>query len=491
MEGTISKNLTIRYRYFGRLAGRPEEHTPHVIWWNSVVRDSRKGVARKKVEPWEDEYKQISSIQEVSLNLGSGNIFAADAAIHVGVIAHSPNHEGYHVGIRSGNTSVLLSDIQASVKQTGEYKERLRLVMKTMRVGREGNFNFKGHIEITITGEFVKGWIFKDVGHYDVVEANSYFLSTVIGSYFGKTEFPLSQGAEKYGLRLEATNKKFEGIRSPPWISINTVPVPGLYYWVYYSEGHPSEWTMLNIARIALKRRGMSEDEFIKIVDKQFEEGRKDYLSSFTDVVAAITTMICIPSISLRYIADTGYVVKTGLFGANSVEKEVIESFNDALRVGGDDCEGLGNLNGRMSFFIKSGNPKKQENSKGSPTWRRKGGWESPLLDRMQRVLHIYVGFGSLGSVTGAKLADSKKKAGPLVIDSTDDLSSNIGGHMWFMLMPLCRAEQMINRTNGTQIGEKGSFALYPGRKSAEWEALLSTSVAEGTGSMYGMILPV
>jgi len=157
------------------------------------------------------------------------------------------------------------------------------------------------------------------------------------------------------------------------------------------------------------------------------------------------------------------------------------------LRLGGDDCEGLAELIHRMSRLIEEGDPLKAQVS---IAHKKHGGWDDEVLDRMQKILHIMVPFGTLGEVTSARIGTSKdfNKKNPLIIDSEEDVNGvEFGFHMWWELMSLRDCEEYINRNS-----KSGDWHLFPEEgELPKWQSQIPHMVGEGTGLMFPLMKPL
>ena len=95
----------------------------------------------------------------------------------------------------------------------------------------------------------------------------------------------------------------------------------------------------------------------------------------------------------------------------------------------GGDCEDLANLIHMVYTRLKYGNPDFKDPNQHH---KRHGSWNDSCLQALQRVCYLYVGFGSLGTVTSRFLNEKESKSKVVVIGSEEDKQVEIGGHMWY-----------------------------------------------------------
>ncbi len=483
--------LHVRYRYHGRLAGAPYEVQPRLHWWSSTVRSARHGIAVTDIA-WQDEQQQVSKRAVVAVPLRAPTAEAplrADDRVWVQCVVQSPNHEGMYAGARAGAASVLLADVHAAVVRDGRFRATLPLLMEQV-TGRGGQPYERGTLEVEVSGDAnggVRAWTFAAPGAYDLTPGNErrvrrlLELHVMVGSMF-----PYEQQAARLRIAFEAAAPSVEAIHAPWWQA--NVRVPGYAYWLAYSAYEPDEPFMENLARVALARHGVSADQFVRVVDGQFARGDDGgaYDEQFTLQAVVVTMDACaIPSTSLPYKSDETYLptARTRAGTGTRWRKRVIESFNDALAMRGDDCEGLGALIHRVARTMKLGMPERR----GTRSWDATGGWRDPVLQRMQRVLSLYASTGVLGSVTAARVGGAKQRAQPMIINSPEDRAAQIGGHMWQESVPLVELRELMRRASPSQP----ATALPGTARAPRWHRRLPHTVGEGTGAVHPLLRPV
>lgn len=484
-------SLSLRFMYKGELAGEPYEVKPSLLWWSSTVRSFKRGTSRTEIK-WSDEERQISEEGTVHVPL-SKTAYRLDDRIWVECMVNSPNEEGFYVGARAGAASITLKSIFDSVKSSGKYsKTRLPLEMAQMRLN-DGNPYQKGSISIELSDrkdiEFVKGWKFQSPGTYDITEENAKQVNALFNMCIVSSLFPYSETASKKGLAFEPSSSRIEGIHAPVWTA--NVDVPGWAYWTEYSEYEPDELFWENLVTVALDRCEVDREWFLRVADAQFSRKDGRYDENFHKVIEVMAVAVTIPSVSLYYKGDESYVVEdggSGFFGGSdrvSIIKKMIESFNDALVMRGDDCEGLGALIHRTMRILKRGIPAR----KGNAPWNENGSWREPVLKHLQHLAYWYVSGGPLGSVTAARVGGAEARRHPLIIDSREDLQAKLGAHMWQESIPVVQFEERMRRTNSTLfdgINLKLRKAEYP-----KWLHRLPYTIGEGTGAVHPFLRPI
>lgn len=332
--------LKIAFQYKGRLAGGTDEYAPVLHCWTSTIR-SEEGFNVMPIE-WENEKTQISKIQEIEIPIGNIDKLRQDDSIWFEIVVDSYNDEGTPVGLRAGICRVLLKDIfDAHNNKDSSFNENKDFRIPTFDI--KGVPYTKGRMSISTNVEdnhsLIKSFKFQPLKKYDFVNENNEFIDEMMAQTMTAATFPYSEEAYNDDLYFESSTKNLEGLHAPFWEG--NVSVPTAYYWTEYSKIRSDEHTVANMAKIILDRLNIDPKTFIEVVDKQFERKNDEYDPRFTEMVSATVTTICLPSVSLFYKSDETFKVKSNESGATIQSKRMqIESFNDAIRLGGGDCEG-------------------------------------------------------------------------------------------------------------------------------------------------------
>ncbi len=345
--------LKIHFIYQGKLAGNPYEVNPYLYWWSSTIRNVKNGTARSPIK-FLNEENQISSKMIVNVPISNSDTYQLDDNIWTECIVHSPSQEGKYVGSRAGALHVTLKDIYDQILENGKWKrKRNDLLMNQMKTDHGQPYKKGELIKMKILlheNPFIKNWKFpsNSPGPYDIVPKNGQFLSKVLNMSVMSALFPYTDTAGKMNLQFQPSVSRIESIHAPLWVS--NIEVPGWCYWIDYSDYEPDEPFMTNLASVALDRYGINRNQFLHIADKQLQTISDNYDEDFHTVVAVTMNACAILSISLYYKSDESYSVEKErsffIFQNNTptIRKKSIESFNDALLMLGDDCEGLGVL---------------------------------------------------------------------------------------------------------------------------------------------------
>lgn len=108
-------------------------------------------------------------------------------------------------------------------------------------------------------------------------------------------------------------------------------------YWIDYTGNPPDQVYYENAFNIVLSRKGWTEDNFIKAVNKQLMERSNKIYPEFIDIIDIVCDACSLASISMPYIGD--YVFTSPRSSSkDKCEPENVESFQDAGLFNGGDC---------------------------------------------------------------------------------------------------------------------------------------------------------
>lgn len=488
----MSQSIIISYRYDGsELAEREFERDPEILWWCT----SNPTWAKFEKVIWEDgdnskEKTYIKSIvHTITIPVGDVKKLRIDDGIGAECVVQAPNQDGRPVGSKAGSTFIFLKDIldyQRSNLRT-PFETILEFRLQTYQ---PDNVPFlKGRMTIKLENHvntLNMGWKFS--GHsYPNVPKMAGAFEQVISNGILRNLFPFDERAREIKGYFPPVDKSVDRVHAPIWVGERGA-VPGMYFWVHYTNHPLDEKFYSNLARIALARNRMDPDDFMHAIEEQFSSNEKTISPKFVDALTVIVDMCLIPSTSLPYIGDftdTGKRGKTKFFDRGKKRRVDIESFHDAKRMRGGDCEDLANLIDRVMTGIYVGMP---ELANKGVSYMEHGSWNDKILRYMQRVSRLYVNMGSLGSVVGAYLGqkEGQKMERPPIIHSEQDNNVELGAHMWWEWSPLNRVEAHINATNSSH-----KFKLFPNEVQYPWEQDLPQFVGEGTGYLSPLQLPI
>jgi hypothetical protein len=295
------------------------------------------------------------------------------------------------------------------------------------------------------------------------------------------------------------------------------------------TSGHvPDENFFYNIMNIELKKNGVSIDNFVKTVDDQFNSKEKVIHPNFLKGLIMLVRSICATSNSLPYITDQ---VLYGTENEKKNFKEVktiqdylenkskismpIESFRDPLKYLSGDCEDTASLIAFSSTLLMKGIPEYKDLNY---PWTYNGGFKSPLVKSMQKMMFLYVPLSTFGSVTAPSVNDKNPvdKENLPSIDTEEYKKSSFSGHAFVNFIPMKHFEEMMLSTsnqkelnklkNETLIGlnfndpnssikfdlkKDFSFSSYRQGVSFPWEKSIPCLLGEGTGPMHPPFLPL
>lgn len=500
MEHSLILSLNFQFEA-DNLAPERYEANPELIWWNST---NRHDVIYTPIK-FLNEHKLTSVKTQLDIPISNPGELHVDDYLGVECLVESINDEGIRAKSKAGSALILLSKL---LKMTTRETINVDLRMNTMFDGNRRKAFKKGAVKIEIREHPGKdSWRFVPYLEKNVpfLDENIPLYDEVLTRMCNRAIIPFVEEIREFDPTEEVLRRY-----QLPCYNNEVFPLPGVFFWVDYTKHPADEHFLYNLAKIALDRYQVSKKDFIRSVDNQFDAKSSRLNDDFRQCVIIVSDMICTPSISLEYIGDFTYVSKRG---SRNVEdyistgdeeeeeeeenlseydkigrKKDIESFHDALRMKAGDCEDLAGLNHRVATLLLIGRP---EYKNGYDRHRKYGGWKSKLLDRMQKIAHLYVGFGSLGSVTARYLGEDKSESTlvkqPPIEGSVQDRRADIGAHMWWEWIPLCVVEKFIN--NGIK-DQKNHIILFPDDPHSEWEYDLPHIVGEGTGYLHPLLKP-
>ena len=474
--------LTFRYQYDASdLAPEQYEKDPVLFWWTSANERWSKIVP---VE-WENTTHIKSVIHTITIPYFK-NELRDDDTIGFECMVLAPNQDKQYVRSKAGSGFFYMKNFDRNVENgLANKRYNINLVLNTYEV--EGIPFKKGVITVFFNGALILG----DTPGFREVE-NGYLqgekeimlgMNNILMASIIETLIPYDESAKQYDCEFPPTYPSLERIHAPIWTTERGI-LPGSYFWVHYTKYPPQEEFFENLATIALSRTGILREDFIASVENQFQSTSEKINPDFFDAITTTADMFTILSTSLPYIGDFTNTKKRGVNKLFREGEQVsIESFHDALRMLGGDCEDLACLIDRVAMGFELGDPM----LKSSDPWRKHGGWKSPLLDSIQRIAHIMVPMGSLGSVVGAYLdeKDKEKHKPPPIFQSQEDNNVEIGAHMWWEWIPLFKVEKLISRANGKRPFVMNNRKIYP------WEVNLPHFIGEGTGYLSPILLPI
>lgn len=494
------RGFTVEFVYTrDYLATDQYETQPKLFWWTS---------ASRRWHAWSElsfEYgSDVSNKSSVFIQIDDTDAIRTDDTLRVEAIVKSPNYAKVLAGSKAGSDKIYLKTIYKTLAKTGTFKKDMQLRLNTSApISNASDLKedrlelrglLKGKLVIKIKSESVEGDLpmnFASVDHFGMLEENMDYLAPVLNGNYARSIAPFEGGMSTHekeeinrrgGIFMPSKEILKEVPPSPLWINEAAV-VHSMFFWVDYTRHEPDERFYQNLSKIVLERYRVDRSDYIKWVDTQFSSTGETISVDFLKACEIMADMVTILPTRLPYIGDFTYLQRRKT-GSRDPQKKSIESFHDAMRLMAGDCEDDSALIHYIARGLEIGQTK---NADLSVSHKIHGGWTDPLLDSMQRIAHIYVGCGQLGTVTSKFL---EKIHGVLpIIGSEKDNNAEIGAHMWWEWIPAQKFENLINATRKT--GEKFSIYSEERTRRMPWESKLPWLVCEGTGYLTPLIAPV
>ena len=429
------------------------------------------------------------------------NPWPADAYVWFGAQIFAPSADGPLVGSRGGAAAISMRDLRDRVVAGGS-SVVLKIVMQ--QAGLKAPLRKMNLRILSVDGpafETVRRWVFATkIEQEDFVGSLMQHHDQMLENYVRKLMFPFTDEAVARGLGFRATTRDISALHAPLWDS--NVPVPQWAFWMQIGDRIEGD-QMRQLAQslrsafdIVLARHDWKggERDFIALVLSQTRNLDSDaYDPRYTFACAVLCDVCALFATQLYYRYDEAFEVEEHWFKSSSTRRYDIESFHDALAMHGGDCEDLASLIHRVFRWIQMGDPSRTPSSINSKNFfQTYGGWTDPALDALQRMAYWYVSGGCVGSVTSARVPSGAGGKKPkLIINSDLDESLSIGGHMWNVMLPVTKAEELLKRMNRFTIGPGDLRPDYPGRRGYPgWIRYLPMLTGEGTGALYPLVMP-
>lgn len=405
-------------------------------------------------------------------------VMLGDAAVMFEVLASVFNDEHVPVRVRAGYAHIPLNE----------------LINKNARQFDFEYFNDwdeKG--ERTKCGQLTVTSIrLADVAKSDIVfKSNAYsFVKENDENLYKTTTCLVARKIVNYTEDAAARGKGMTPIRSilslvqDPYYTTTAGVTYGPAYWILPRLSSNNTQYFNELIEKALFRHNRDKKWFNSVIADQFDGIAADphyFNDEFNTVVRIIGDALCMLSTALPYISDTvdsnmrKLMSKTD--GSNYANYDPAkikpsESWDDAAVRNGGDCEDLARLIHCTFQGLRSG--QFAENS---------------LASSAQRVLKLYAGCGSLGSVLSPSLgneAEQQRRAEQInIIDSEEDKNAKVGAHMFYEMHPLFRLARHLKKTTTDLPSDIEGEHNQPG-----WQNLISC-LLEGTGRLDPFQLPI
>ena len=515
-EGTQVIPLTVRVE--DALLDTEKERGLRISTWNSEYRGDSSAVSYADVTNLRDAQASAES-RGTTYNLNMvlprmkgtrENPWAYDATVWVSAQVFAPSAEGPVVGSEAGWAMVSLRSLRDFVVRR---KKTLPLQLKLRQSGLQGVYNKMNVRIISIPELFessIQAWQFapiptREAWIRDLLPHHRQKLDEYVTTMI----YPFTDEARLRGDYFAPSHEALTPLHAPLW---NTnISVPQWMFW-HQTGDRPTGRAVralgavfVNALDIVLQRHDWKggKTDFVALVLKQTQNlESEEYDPRYTYACAVLCDVCCLFATQLYYKYDETYVPAQssgpggGWFSSKSWERLDVESFHDAARMLGGDCEDLASLIHRMFRWLQLGDPALRATAvdgrlRDTEAHRIHGGWRDEGLDALQRMTLWYISGGSIGSVTSARIKPGAGGKKPdLIINGDLDESLDIGGHMWNSMIPVTRAEELLARFD--KHGRKPRLRpYYPRKEYPGWVKFMPYLVGEGTGSLYPLIMPL
>lgn len=412
-----------------------------------------------------------------------------DAALLFEVLAVVHNEDGDVVRARGGFSRMLLSVLLAKCAGEKDGGTATFAVEYFNDWDKQGNRVPCGTLKVValkLGGKITKcdQIVIAPANVYSFVDTNSDFLAKAITCAVARRIVNYTDDAAAKGKAFVPLRQVLSRVQAP-WFNSTAGVTCGPFYWLVPQPSSNNEAYFDEMLGNALRRHNRTAEWFQRTIEAQFvriKTNPSHYDQEFTECVRIIGDTLCMPSTALPYISDYVDQRKRNLLPANqqsglpeqdAKSMKPSESWDDAAVRNGGDCEDLARLIHLMFQGMLNG------------SWK-----QGSTAAAAQRVLQLYIGAGTLGSVLSPSLGNEheehKKPAdtGPTIINSPKDVNAEVGAHMFYMLLPRQRFIEQLRRTTThlpdsvdgehTQIGWKN----------------LPSCILEGTGRLDPLQMP-
>lgn len=330
----------------------------------------------------------------------------------------------------------------------------------------------KGYIE-AYCNDIVNNTTLQPPTNLDIIPENYQAISANIKSYIDR----LMANYKKYPL----TMPEVYNIHAPLFLNATKFILPGFVFWDNRSM-HPSthyEKVLKRLIDISIKRDNWSYKSMLKVINTalSYKSGgdppnsnmiiKLDIgirralqvigraLSMISNAMAYILDMADIPKkiISKRKLQS----LKVTSGGMIEYVEMVVESYDDPLIKNDGDCEDFAAFEGTQLFKALRDSPD----------------FTDPLLQACQELINLYVGMGSLGSVTSNSLAGATQQES--IIGTRYDKGIATGAHITFIMIPKAFYCQALRNADSTIERRHPTYYI---------EDILPVLISEGTGSL-------
>lgn len=427
-----------------------------------------------------DHDNVVSEKIKLSIPVGKGKaVLPADAAVMFEVLASVLNPDGVRVRVRGGYSRIMLSDLlmkdvkKFSVDYFNDWDDKgVRTACGSLEIS---SVRFVDTTRESIT--------FAEPTPYSFIDSNSEFIAKTVTCIVARKIVGYTDEAMARGKGLTPIRSILSRVQDP-WFNTTSGVTYGALFWMLSETSSNNTEFYDELINNALIRHNRDRDYFLNTINNQFEtiKEKPEYFDdNFNQVVRMIGDVLCMPSTALPYISDFVDSNKrklapvNGKVGMRMHDPKLVkpsESWDCAIIRNGGDCEDLARLIHLMFQGLRTG-----KFANGS------------LASAAQKVLKLYVGCGSLGSVLSPAMGNdnqpiAKKSDGPTIIDSKEDKEAEVGAHMFYEIHPQWKFAEFLQRTT-TNLPD----AVHGEHREVGWKNLISC-ILEGTGRLDPFQLP-
>lgn len=398
----------------------------------------------------------VSELSPISINLGVSEIFPPDSRLHFQFWTYRKNKLGDTSVSKAGIASVLISDIQKSVRVNKPILIPLTLQQK---IDKNGNAFTKAVVSIKVKyPERTKTWTFKNIEKTHILPCNNEFVSDKISNYAEN----IFQKSRSY-MQSEETKKVILPIIE------DVVPTTTQSYFVNRNFGLDKiseEIYFGDLLDLSIRRLGYDKNEMNELIKTC--RTKKRYSCKLKKAVDVLGTMLAIRAVSRPYMGDSVNIENQKIsiedFNLPSRSDNMMSKSDSELLFSSADCEdgGIGITQHSIRF--------------------RSGKFGDPVLENFQWLSQRYVFGGVLATVSGAEIKDSDGNPKTLYIDTPDYNSLKSGAHIFCLAFPNEKFKKMTKNYN--------LISKYYDDKYSELESELPNMILEGTGSVTPSIFP-
>ena len=301
------------------LAPKEYEKICGIFVWNST------NPGWGQVVPVEESANDLTEIRKTTIRICNTGQLQPDDAIGVQIWVKSPNHDDIRLPTKAGATLIYLEQLYTRRAQyCGQYIKH-ELVLNT-ELDAKGRPYKKAVLHVQVKSESISSiekWKFvpeESLKRMVFKQSNFKQFERVLGHmvYRSQVEFN-SDIADAFDFHPNSTSD--EHIHAPAyWGEI--FPQSTAMFFADLTGVEPDENFMLNLARIALNRENMTEEEFVFNAEQQFSSKEKTISAGMLRCVTLIATMCCILSNSLLYKSDQTYAAHRNGMKASVAKNE-------------------------------------------------------------------------------------------------------------------------------------------------------------------------